>query len=151
MHRAIIALSIVCVTASAALAKDLCIQIDTGGFAGSQLVLKKAKVTRRSVAPVQGYFAKYSAFSNSFFSFVPLYGQSVVNSNGHMALGITFQAAVVGPGGSGNGTGTPQWISMTCTPGIDTTVSLLDSCSLIINNSSENAHVVGCSSDAAIP
>lgn len=151
MLRTIIALAIACVTASAALAKDLCIQIDSGSIAGSQLVLKKAKVTRRSVAPVQGYLARYTAATNSFTSFLPLYGQSVVNTTGHMALGITFQHANVGPGGSGNGSGTPQWISMTCSPGTNSTIDLLDSCSPIVNDVGVNAHVVGCSPEAAIP
>ena len=150
MLRTIIALSIVCVTASTALAKDLCIQIDSGSFAGSVLVLKKARVTRRSVAPVQGYLARYSAGSFPFF--VPLYGQSVANTTGHVAFGISFQAAFVGPGGSGNGSGSPQWISMTCLAGTNSTIDVLDSCSpIIINNVSATAHVVECSSAPAIP
>ena len=62
MLRTIIALSIVCITASAALARDLCIQIDSGFYAGSQLVLKRAKVTRRSVRARGGLLGQVLAW-----------------------------------------------------------------------------------------
>jgi hypothetical protein len=149
--RTIIALSIVCVTASAALARDLCIQLDNGLYAGSALVLKKAKVTRRSVAPVQGYLARYSAALGSFTSFTPLYGQSVVNTAGRIAFGITLNSAMVTDGGAGNSSSAPQWISMTCAPQTGSTIRVLDLCATYISGTSVNAHVVDCYPEAAIP
>jgi len=149
VFRTAIALAIVCVTASAAVARDLCIQIDSGFYAGSALVLKKARITRRSVAPVQGYIARYVAGTFSFFT--PLYGQSVVNANGRVAFGITFQNASVTPSGSSNGSGEPRSISMVCTPGTGTTIRPPDMCSTFIDSTSVNAHVVDCFPEAAIP
>jgi len=137
--------------ASAALARDLCIQVDSGSYAGSQLVFKKARVTRRSVAPAQGYLASYSPGVNSFTSFTPLYGQSVVNTAGSMAIGVTFQSAQVGPGSSGSGSSPPQWISMDCSPGADGRVDVPDPCNAYISGASVNAHVVDCIPEARIP
>jgi hypothetical protein len=151
MIRTIVALAIVCATASAALARDLCIQIDSGFYAGSALVLKKAKVTRRSVAPVQGYLARYSAGSGTFSSFTPLYGQSVVNMNGHVAFGITLHDAYVSPSGYGNGSGPPRSISMVCAPQVGTTIRALDPCNTHISGTSVDTHVIDCFPEAMIP
>jgi hypothetical protein len=150
MIRIVIALSMVCLAASAALAKDLCIQIDSGFYAGSALVLKKARVTRRSVAPVQGYLAKYSASSGGFLFFYPLYGQSVVNSSGAVAFGITLQSAYVGIG-SGNASSPAQSISMTCSPQAGSTIRPPDSCTTFLSGTSVSAHVIDCFPEAAIP
>jgi hypothetical protein len=146
MLRTIVALTLVRITASAALAKDLCIQLDSGLYAGSQLVLKKARVTRRSTAPLQGYLARYS-----FSSLMPLYGQSVVNTAGLMAFGISFQNAYVGPGSAGDSSGSPHWISMTCFPGTDGTINRLDVCNPRVDGTVTDAHVVDCGPETSIP
>jgi hypothetical protein len=151
MLRTICALTILCLTASAALAKDLCIQIDSGSLAGSNLVLKKAKVTRRSVAPVGGYLARYNAMSNRFDVFWPVYGQSIVNTPGFMAIGLTVQRAGVFSAGTINSVEAPQSFSMDCNPGADGRINAPDYCSTYINGTGVSTHVVDCVPEARNP
>ncbi len=66
MTRALLVLALSTLTASVTFAKDLCIQVDSSSFAGSQVVVKKAKLGGRNVAPAGGYLARFSQNSLKF-------------------------------------------------------------------------------------
>lgn len=151
MSRSLLVLALAAVSASAAFAKDLCIQVDNSSFAGSQIVVKKAKLGAGNVAPAQGYFAQFSQSSLSFADFRPMAGGSVVSSTGDLALGMTLYSPTVGPGGSvGNGTGSST-INCLCHAGPDGKIGALDSCSLDFDVTGATGHVVPCTDVVAIP
>src|SRR5689334_21651031 len=89
MFRLLVVLAFTGIGVSSVCAKDLCIQVDTGSFSGSQIVLRKVRITAGTAAPLQGYFAIYSSGTFSYVEFNPLDGASVVNSAGNVtALGL---------------------------------------------------------------
>src|SRR5690242_13677479 len=103
MARFVLALALSFATVSAAVA-DVCIQIDSGSYSGSQIVLKKAKLKPRTTGALQGYLAQFNSSTLAFDQFYPVDGQFVVASSGEGALGLGFHQVDVGPTGSGIGT-----------------------------------------------
>jgi hypothetical protein len=150
MSRTFLVLTLSVLTASATLAKDLCIQVDTGGYAGSQIVVKKAKLGARNVGPAGGYMARFDANTLTFDQFQPMAGQSVVDTNGDLALGMMLYDSSVSPNGSGIGT-TSQAVSCLCNGGADRKINILDFCSVVIGPSIANGHIVDCTDVVAIP
>jgi hypothetical protein len=137
--------------ASVTFAKDLCIQVDSSIFAGSQVVVKKAKLGARNVAPAGGYLARFSQNTLTFFSFDPMAGQSLVSSTGNLALGMTLYSSGVLPGGgSANGTGSTIFNCL-CNGGTDRKIGILDSCNLFFNTTSASGHIVDCTDVVAVP
>lgn len=146
--RSMLALGLSFLIPGSALAKDLCIQIDTGVYVGSVMVLKKARVTRHSTAPLQGYLAIYGA--SSYYAFQPLHGGSVVNGQGEMVLGMTLQVAEVHATGTSIGPSSTV-INFTCAPGSNGVVDTLDACSGYAAQNACTGHVIPCLPSAAIP
>src|SRR5437868_6651872 len=66
MSRLLLALALTGIGVSAVCAKDLCIQVDTGSYSGSQIVLKKVKIAPGTAAPLQGYVAIYRSITFSY-------------------------------------------------------------------------------------
>ena len=152
MCRAALALALSCSIASVALARDLCIQVNNGSLAGSQLVLKKAKLGRRNVGQVQGHLARYSQFAPlpGFFEFTPIYGQSVVNGNGDVAMAITIHnVGTLSPNGLTNGPGASPF-NVTCSTAGDGSLDEVDPCSGFLNNESMQGLIVGCEDVVAV-
>jgi hypothetical protein len=128
MSRRALALALSLSLTSVALARNLCIQFDNGSLAGSQLVLKKVKLGRLNVGPVQGHLAIFSQILTAFGTFEPIYGPSVVNANGDVAMGITVPAAGVLPGGGlTSGTGATP-LNVTCSTTGDGSLDVVDPC-----------------------
>jgi hypothetical protein len=149
--RVLVVLSLIAVTASAGFGKDLCIQADNGSVAGSQIVVKKAKLGARNVAPAVGYLARFNLNAGGFFSFQTMAGGSVVASNGDLALGMMLYAPSVSPGGgSGNGTSSTTFNCL-CTAGSDHKLNVLDLCNMHFDLSFSSGHVVDCTDLIAVP
>ena len=152
MSRGALALALSCSIASVALAMDLCIQVNNGSLAGSQLVLKKAKLGRRNVGQVQGHLARYSQFAPlpGFFEFTPIYGQSVVNAGGDVAMAIAIHnvGTLLGSGLT-NGTGASPF-NLTCSTGGDGSLDEADPCSGFLNSESMQGLIVGCEDFVAV-
>ena len=147
--RPILALALSCATASAALAKDLCIQLNSGGFAGSHLVLKKAKLGKSAAGTVEGYLARYAGSPDFFF--YPIYGATIINAAGSFGVGVEVaNVYIVGTGGSGSASGSPTVITLNCTPGPDGKLSTLDPCFGNAPNSSTGI-VIPCAEAMQIP
>jgi hypothetical protein len=152
MSRRVLAIAILSIAASAAQAKDVCIQIDSGTFAGSAIVLKKAKVGKGNVAPAQGYVARYSSATFSYFGAQPIHGATVVNVAGtDLALAIEIPPAAVSSGGSFNGSSSPSRLSMTCSLGADHALNVLDNCGAYLDGSFVSSHVIDCSDALRVP
>jgi hypothetical protein len=150
MARVLLVLALSALGASA-YAKDLCIQLDNSSFAGSQIVVKKAKVGAGSAAPAQGYFARFSQASLAFSAFEPLAGQSLVSTSGTLALGMTrYAALLIAPGGNGNGTVTTA-INCVCNGGPDKKLNVPDSCGIFVADTFANGHVVDCTAAVDLP
>ncbi len=150
MSRTALALALCCLTPSLALAKDLCVQVDAGSYAGSHFVLKKCKLARSSTGPLHGYLARYSQATFTYSLFYPIDGESIVNGRGDVALGIALHDAVV----SSNGTGTGQNIiavNITCQSGSDGKIGVLDPCDGFVGGQSTTGHVIECKGVAPIP
>ena len=146
-----VALLLIAVTASAGFAKDLCIQLDSGTSAGSQIVVKKAKLGARNVAPASGYLARFSANALAFTSFQTMAGGSLAASNGDLALGMTLYApSVSAGGGSGNGTSSTT-VNCLCPAGSDHKLNVLDFCNIHLDISFASGHVVDCTDLVAVP
>ena len=151
MSRSVLALVFVCMTASLGFAKDLCIQLNDGPIAGSQITLKKVKLGKRNVGPVHGYVARYSAIAGGFTQFNPLYGGSIVNTGGGVALAIALHDVAILPGsGLASGSAATTPLNLTCSPGSDSVIGVLDPCSARVFNQSATGLVIECSEAAAI-
>jgi hypothetical protein len=135
--------------ASVAAAKDLCIQLNTGTFAGSQLVLKKVKLGKRTFGPLQGYFAIYIPVGGTFL-FAPLHGSSIRNAVGGLALGIEVpDVDIQGTSGIAVGSSSsPTTVNLVCNPGPDGKLDELDPCS---GNAIGGTHVIACPDAMPIP
>lgn len=151
MFRYLVAMVLSCAVASVAAARDVCIQFDGGTYAGSQLVLKKARLTPRSVAPLQGYLARYSAGLNGFVAFTPVSGGSIVSSSGAAALTFEVHDVYVGITGYGSGSTAPIPVSLGCLMGPDGRFNELDTCTARVNGVSVAAHLVTCVPEAKVP
>src|SRR5262245_13559288 len=99
MSRTVLALTLTFLGASAACAKNLCFQFNSGPIAGSQLVLKKMKLGRGNVGPIQGYLARYEGGPNGINAYSPVYGQSAVNDEGDVVMAISLHLVNVYSGG----------------------------------------------------
>ena len=152
MSRLVLALVLVCSLASAAHAGRFCVQIDEGTYAGSQIVLKRARLAPGNVASLEGYLARYSPSQLGFNEFHAIYGGSIVSSAGTAALSLTFHSVYVVKGGFGSGTGDPVSMSLVCSPGGDGKLNVLDSCFMRVpGGSQQSSHVVDCVPEAAVP
>lgn len=151
MLRYVVAAILTCVTASAAAARDVCIQFDGGPYAGSQLVLKKSRLTPRSVAPLQGYLARYSAGAGGFIAFTPIAGGSIASSAGAAVLTLTVHDAYAGITGYGSGSNPPTAVSIGCLTGADGRFNALDQCNARVNGASVVAHLVDCGPETKVP
>jgi hypothetical protein len=146
-----LAVALSCITGSVALAKDFCLVVDSPAvFADSQFVLKNAKLGPRTAAPVQGYYALFDSVSLTYADFYPLSGQSVVNSSGHGVLGFTVYDIFVT--GSGGGGATNNFdVKLTCEPGSDGKIGIMDSCSGTFGMGGLVGHFITCGSQVKIP
>jgi hypothetical protein len=151
MSRAALVLAISCVTASLSFAKDLCIQVDTSSYAGSQVVMKKVKLSHNTAGPIQGYLARYNPATLQFGLFYPIDGQSIVNAIGVIALGIALHDVAVESGGSSTGSGPGSALSLSCQPGSDGKLNVLDTCSGFVSGQSAVGHVIPCKDVVPIP
>jgi hypothetical protein len=147
--RQILALALSCATASVALAKDLCIQLNSGSFAGSHLVVKKAKLGKSAAGPVEGYLARYVGSPDFFFS--PIYGATIINAAGNIGVGVEVaNVNIVGSGGSGSSSGSPTVITLNCRAGSDGKLGVLDPCDGLAPNAS-TGHIIPCAEAMQIP
>ena len=147
--RLILALALSCATASVALAKDLCIQLNTGGFAGSHLVVKKAKLGKSTAGPAEGYLARYAGSPDFFF--YPIYGATIINAAGNVGVGVEVaNVNIIGSGGSGSSSGSPTVITLNCYAGADGKLGSLDTCDGLAPNAS-SGHVIPCAEAMQIP
>lgn len=152
MARFALALALVCSLASEVHAMRFCIQLDEGTFAGSQIVLRRARLAPGNVDSLEGYFARYSPSSGKIIQFNPIYGASIVNSAGDAALALTFHDVFVTQGGRGSGSVGPTTFSISCGPGPDGKLNVLDTCTARNPNVSPvAAHVVDCVPETAVP
>ena len=152
MSRSMIVLALVSVTASAGFAKDLCIQLNNGPIAGSQITLKKVKVGKRNFGPVYGYVARYSAGFGGFSQYNSLHGSSIVDAAGsNLALSLSLHdVGVLAGNGSVSGSAATTPLNLSCSTGSDSTFGVLDPCSGRVFNTSSTGHVIECSEVAAI-
>ena len=147
--RLILAMALSCATASVALAKDLCIQLNSGTFAGSHLVVRKAKLGKAAAGAVEGYLARYAGSPDFFF--YPIYGATVINAAGTLGVGVEVaNVHIVGSGGSGMSSGSPTVITLNCRPGADGKLGALDPCDGFAPNAS-TGHVIPCAEAMQIP
>jgi hypothetical protein len=129
-----------------------CIVIDTGGFPGSQFVLLKASLGPGSAGPAEGYLAQFNSFSNAFDQFIPVSGQSVVNHQGLVALGLVVANVNVNSGGGGTSTLPNTDVQLLCEPSSGKTkVGIGDGCGGSYGEFGLTAHLVACTSSVAIP
>jgi hypothetical protein len=154
MSRIMLAFALACLTVSVAVAKDFCLVIDSPTFTDSQFVLQKAKLARRNVAPIQGYFAHFEPLTGTYDAFYPISGQSVVNSAGNAVLGFVMYNIYVTAGGNGGGTYNSD-VNLNCEAGSDGKIGLMDLCSGTSNNGGVLTGIVGhfisCGKTVAIP
>lgn len=150
MARSLVAMLLVCLAVSSSDARDICIQLDTGGYAGSQVVLKKARLARRNVNPLSGYLAFYSQSQAAFSTNFPLTGQAIVNPVNQVGLGMTMYSVSVGASSAGSSSSANVSLNLVCTMGPDGTLSVLDLCSGSISGQSVASHVVDCSAAVAL-
>jgi hypothetical protein len=154
-HPLLVAAFTIGVSASAAWAKDLCIEVTAGPDAGSQLFLRNVKLGKLKFGPTHGYFGRFDAATDQITRFFPVNGQAMVSSVGNVAAGVTWHDAgldfnplffTVGDGLFG--------INFVCTPGADGQIGPLDTCTMRIENGtsgSDNGQVIACSDVAKIP
>src|SRR5262245_62497306 len=88
-------LALLGVLAPPALAKDLCLQADTGGYSGSHILLKDVSLTARKFGPVHGYFARWDYVDHAFRQFFPVDGQAIVSSKHFLILRITMHEILI--------------------------------------------------------
>ena len=147
-RRLLSVLALVGATASPALSKDLCVQIDGGIYAGSLVVLKRVKLGPQQQGPVYGYLSHYSPGLPGFAEAYPVHGQAIVSSTGNLVVGLTWSLAANEPNGDVTTLFTPatvQTISLACQAGPDGKVGVLDSCpDAFVLNDHVASHVVPC-------
>jgi hypothetical protein len=150
MSRLVFATVLACIASSIAAAKELCIQLDTGGSSGSRIVLKKVKLGRGNVAPAQGYFARYDPGTLTYGEFSPIDGGSIVNSNGDIVLGLAWHEVAI-RANNYNVLNDNIAVNVGCTAGPDGKLGVLDPCSAYVSNQAASAHVILCEDVAPIP
>lgn len=153
MNRIMVALVALAVllTASAAVAKDLCVQVDNGVHAGSLFVLKKIPGKAKS-GPILGYYASFDQGLLNFTKFMSIYGGSVVGSSGGLVAGMTVEGAYLTGTGNLVLDNTTRHVQLSCGSGLDEKLDVLDTCSMFYNGVSTAGHVVACKEIApAIP
>jgi hypothetical protein len=135
--------------ASQVAAADLCLQVDSGPFAGSALVFDG---TKPKGGPLNGYMAHYNGLNYS--EFYPLHGQSIVATSDHrVAMG--FDRSYVNLNASGPTateiTSGIDSVGIICTPGANKKLNVLDSCQgrLAGNGTPLVLHVIDCKSAPA--
>ena len=151
MARSGLAVALVLLAVSWADARDFCIQQDTGPYAGSQIVLKRARLARRVVNTISGYLAVYNPGSNSFSSFSPMSGQAIVNPLNQVVLGMTLYSVQIGSTFGGLSGSSNPGLNLQCNMGPDGVLDELDSCNGAVVGQSTSGHVVKCSALVALP
>ena len=145
-RRWILTLALLCASAPAALAADICIRIDSGADAGSAMLLRRVKLSTRSFGPLYGYFARFEDTPTPGFSeFSPLNGSSVRSSHGPLVLGFTAATAALAPGGAVAGVA-PGVLAgnVACTPTPSGRIEVGSACTVALG-ASQPAHIVPCS------
>ena len=145
----VLALALVCTLASPALAKDLCLQLDTGLYAGSHVVLKDVNLGAQKFGPVHGYLARFGV--SSFIQFYPTEGQAMVSSTHNLLLGLMVHEGVLNPDGSADIGFDAFFMNLRCPPGTDGKINVLDTCDGFVSGAGATGHIIDCHSAPRIP
>ena len=150
MARITAAFALTCIIAPAALAKDVCIQVDKGFYAGSVIALKKVKLGPGSFGPVHGYFARF--YLSGFPEFSPLDGQSVVSAiSGNLVVGVSSHDVISRDTGNFSVGMSISAINLGCTAGSDGKIGILDPCVAFVLSEFADAHIIPCDDAPPIP
>jgi hypothetical protein len=150
--RLIFALTFGCVLASTAWTKDLCIQIDSGTYSGSELILKKVNLGAGKVGPIYGYLARWDVGALEYYSHYPVSGHAMSSTRHQLAIGLSLHTAAIAPqGGYSVNAGDDTSINLICVPGADGVVNVLDGCACYFDGAYVSAHVVDCDAVPPIP
>ena len=144
--------ALVCAVVPTAMAKDLCIEIDSGTFTGSMIVLKKVKLAPQSFGPVHGYFALFNTTFSLFSFFSPVVGQTIVSSDRNLVVGLSLLPGTIAGNGAVATGGAISPISLTCLPGADGKIGVSDTCNVfVVSAGNVLAHTIGCKDAPPIP
>lgn len=147
MKRVMFALALVCALAPTAIAKELCIRLNTG----AAIRLKDVKLGKQKFGPVHGYYQDLDP-SHGFVRVSPLQGQAITSSTGNLVVGLSFYETTINAGGNFNVLNDIFAINLGCTAGPDGKIGLLDSCdTFAFNGSSGTAQVIACKDVASVP
>ena len=150
MARITAAFALTCILVPVALAKDLCVQVDQGFYAGSVIALKKVKLGPGSFGPVHGYFARF--FLSGFPEFSPLDGQSLVSEiSGNLVVGVSSYDVISRDTGNFSVGTSISPINIGCTAGSDGKIGVLDTCTAFVLSEFDGAHIIPCEAAPPIP
>jgi len=144
-------LALLGVLAPPALAKDLCLQADTGGYSGSHILLKDVSLSARKFGPVHGYFAAWDPVDHAFRQFFPVDGQAIVSSSHNLILGLTMHEILIRSDASSFEALRLFAINLACVPGPNGKIGLLDECRGYIFEKPTMGHVISCHDVPLIP
>lgn len=149
MARILVAVALMCAVVSVARAKDVCVQIDTGGGTGATILMKKVKGGRGTFGPIHGY-VNYPDPVTALARLDPAVGEAIVSSTGDLVVGMTWHEVTLAGNGSTNVLNDLIAVHLACHAGADGKIGVADPCDAYVAGFG-TGHVISCKDVAPVP